>query len=101
MKYFKFSLAIISLGLSVIILIWLSKLRKPKIIKKEADDTLQIKVIPHPFRFQADPNNPLNEQIVTAINRMGGTGNNAEENYKKSIAQLLHNAENVVKIITK
>jgi hypothetical protein len=101
MKDFQFSLIIISLILSIIILIWLSKLRKPKSIEKEADNTLQIKIISHPYKFQADPNNPLNEQIVTAINRMGGTGSNAEENYQKSITQLLPNVENVVKIITK
>lgn len=64
-----------------------------------SDDALEIKVIPHPFKFEKSPNNELNELIVEVVNQMGGIGENAEKNYQKSLEKLQSNAEKVIPII--
>ena len=63
------------------------------------DDRLEIKMKPHPFIFSQDPKNPLNEQIVETINRMGGVGEDAEKRYQSCLNALFRQAREVVAIV--
>jgi hypothetical protein len=51
-------------------------------------DTLEIRQAEHPFSFQASKDEKLNAVIVNAINRMGGVGDDAEENYRRALRSL-------------
>lgn len=87
----------------LIILLLLFLLLLPRIRKQLSntpDNSVAIQVIPHPFRFRGSPNNPLNEQIVEAVNRMGGAGDDAEANYQAVLDALRQNAAEVVSIVT-
>jgi hypothetical protein len=64
------------------------------------DDGLEIVIKSHPFIFSRDPKNPLNEQIVETINRMGGVGEDAERNYQACLNHLFRHAREVVAIVT-
>ena len=66
---------------------------------KILDNSVVIQVIPHPFGFRESPNNLLNEQIVEAINRMGGAGDDAEANYQIALDAMRQNAAEVVSIV--
>jgi HEAT repeat protein len=63
------------------------------------DDKLEIRMKPHPFIFSRDPKNPLNEQIVETINRMGGVGEDAEKRYQSCLNALFRQAREVVAIV--
>jgi HEAT repeat protein len=63
------------------------------------DDKLEIRMKPHPFIFSRDPKNPLNEQIVETINRMGGVGEDAEKRYQACLNALFRQAREVVAIV--
>jgi hypothetical protein len=69
---------------------------RPKIPRT---DSLDIRVTPHPLGFKGSSDNPLNEQIVEAINRMGGTGADAEANYQAVVNALRSEAKEVVSIV--
>jgi len=69
----------------------------PRVVR---DDGLEIVVKSHPFVFSRDPKNPLNEQIVETINRMGGVGEDAERSYQACLGHLFRNAREVVAIVT-
>lgn len=87
----------------LIILLLLFLLLLPQIreqLSNTPDNSVAIQVIPHPFGFKGSPNNPLNEQIVEAVNRMGGAGDNAEANYQTALETLLQNVTEVVSIVT-
>jgi len=62
-------------------------------------DSLRIKAIPHPFKFEKSPDKALNELILGAINSMGRIGENAEELYQQSLERLRSSAEKVMPII--
>ncbi len=47
-------------------------------------DTLETKRTEHPFSFRTSKDKELNALIVEAINRMGGVGDDAEENYRRA-----------------
>jgi hypothetical protein len=68
----------------------------PRVVR---DDGLEIMVTSHPFMFSRDPKNPLNEQIVETVNRMGGVGEDAERNYQACLGHLFRNAREVVAIV--
>lgn len=67
--------------------------------KIDPDDSLKIEVKPHPFSFKHNPDNPLNERIVKAINMMGGVGNDAEANYQAALDTLRKQSSEVVRIV--
>jgi hypothetical protein len=62
-------------------------------------DTLQVKVVEHPFSFRGSQNKQLNSLIVEAINRMGGVGEDAEENYRRAVLGLKKHADEALDII--
>ncbi len=66
--------------------------------KLDRDDSLKVQVKSHPFTFKESPNNPLNERIVEAINRMGGVGEDAEANYQSALDALCRKSKEVVSI---
>ena len=51
-------------------------------------DTLETKRTEHPFSFRTSKAKDLNALVVEAINRMGGVGDDAEENYKRALNSL-------------
>jgi hypothetical protein len=90
------------LGAIVVILLLLFLLLFPYIRKqfsKTTDDSSEVQLKPHPFEFKGSPDNPINEQIVGAVNRMGGVGDNAEAEYQTSLDKLRAVAEEAVPII--
>lgn len=62
-------------------------------------DTLQIKVAEHPFLFRGSRNKEVNALIVEAVNRMGGVGDDAEEQYRRALAALKGRADEAVEIL--
>jgi hypothetical protein len=62
-------------------------------------DTLKIKVAEHPFSFRGSRNKEINALIVETINRMGGVGDDAEENYRRALAALKGRVDEVVDIV--
>jgi hypothetical protein len=94
-------LLLIVLILVILLLLFLLLLpRIRKLLSATPDSSLAIQVIPHPFGFRRSPDNRLNEQIVEAVNRMGGVGDDAEANYQAALNTLRQNAAEVVSIIT-
>lgn len=86
----------------IVILLLLFLLFLPAIKRRRSrikDHSLEIKTIPHPFAFEADPRNPLNDAIVDAVNRMGGVGDDAERFYQDSINALRKNETAVIPIV--
>ncbi len=70
-----------------------------KLFSNVPDDSLEVQVMPHPFGFKGSPDNPIKERIVETVNRMGGTGDNAEAEYRDSLETLRYAAEESVPII--
>jgi HEAT repeat protein len=64
-----------------------------------APDTLEAKVVEHPFSFRGSPDKELNALIVQAINRMGGVGDRAEDDYQGALEPLKERAEEAVDVI--
>ncbi len=62
-------------------------------------DRLEIKLAEHPFSFRGSRNKEVNSLILEAVNRMGGVGEGAEDNYRRAIAALKGRADEVVDII--
>ena len=62
-------------------------------------DTLESKVIEHPFSFATSSDGELNALIVEAVNRMGSTGDQAEELYQRALEPLQERADEVVDIV--
>src|SRR6267378_3110435 len=62
-------------------------------------DTVQIKVAEHPFLFRGSRNKEVNALIVEAVNRMGGVGDDAEEQYRRALAALKSRADEAVEIL--
>jgi len=62
-------------------------------------DTVQIKVAEHPFSFRGSRNKEVNALIVEAVNRMGGVGDDAEEQYRRALAALKGRADEAVEIL--
>jgi hypothetical protein len=62
-------------------------------------DTLEIKVAEQPFSFRGSRNKEVNALIVEAVNRMGGVGDDAEENYRRALAALKGRVDEVVDIV--
>jgi hypothetical protein len=83
--------------LLLMFLLLLPRLRK--LLSKPSDDYLDIQFKVHPFDFKRNPDNPLNDKIVEAVSRMGGAGDNAEEEYQASLETLRSVAEEAVSII--
>jgi hypothetical protein len=62
-------------------------------------DSLRVNVQPHPFKFAKDPQDPLNELIVDAINKMGAVGEDAEKLYQDALDRLRPSADRVIDIV--
>ncbi len=62
-------------------------------------DTLETQLTEHPFSFRTTKAKDLNAPIVEAINRMGGVGDDAEENYKKALSSLTKWGPRVLDVI--
>jgi hypothetical protein len=62
-------------------------------------DTLEAKVIEHPFSFRGSPDKELNALIVEAVNRMGGAGESAEDDYQAALEPLKERAEEAVDVL--
>lgn len=65
-----------------------------------SDDGIEIETTASPFKFSTSRNKILNQQIVDAINYMGGMGDNAEEEYQSSLKTLKPAAKEVVRVIS-
>jgi HEAT repeat protein len=62
-------------------------------------DTLEIQQAEHPFSFRNSEDKDLNALIVEAINRMGGVGDDAEENYRRALNSLTKRGPGVLDVI--
>jgi hypothetical protein len=62
-------------------------------------DTLDAKVVEHPFSFRDSPDEKLNALIVEAVNRMGGVGDRAEDDYQRALEPLRERADEVVDVV--
>ena len=62
-------------------------------------DTLEAKVVEHPFSFRGSPDKELNALIVEAVNRMGGVGDRAEDDYRRALEPLRERAEEAVDVV--
>ena len=64
-----------------------------------APDTLETKVVEHPFSFRGNEDEELSALIVEAVNRMGGTGDDAEDNYQRALESLRKRGPEAVEVI--
>ena len=64
-----------------------------------APDTLATRVVEHQFSFSGSQDGRLNALIVEAVNRMGGVGEDAEDNYRLALEELGERAEEAVDVI--
>src|SRR5438034_2384773 len=62
-------------------------------------DTLEIRQAEHPFSFRNSKDEKLNALIVEAVNRMGGVGDDAEENYRRALNSLTKRGPSVLDVI--
>src|SRR5262245_60928886 len=62
-------------------------------------DTLETRRTEHPFSFRTSKAQDLNALIVEAINRMGGSGDDAEENYRRALSSLTKLGPRVLGVI--
>jgi hypothetical protein len=62
-------------------------------------DTLEIRQAEHSFSFRTSKDEKLNALIVEAINRMGGVGDDAEENYRRALSSLTKRGPSVLDVI--
>jgi hypothetical protein len=62
-------------------------------------DTLEIRQSEHPFSFRSSKDEKLNALIVEAVNRMGGVGADAEENYRRALNPLTKSGPRVLDVI--
>ena len=62
-------------------------------------DTLEIRQAEHPFSFRNSKDEKLNALVVEAINRMGGVGDDAEENYRRALSSLTKRGPDVLEVI--
>lgn len=62
-------------------------------------DTLEAKVVEHPFSFRDSDDEELNALIVEAVNRMGGVGEHAEERYQRALEPLRERAGEAVDVL--
>jgi len=62
-------------------------------------DTLETSVVEHPFSFRGSEDHELNALIVEAVNRMGGTGEDAEDNYRRALEALGRRADEALEVI--
>ena len=66
----------------------------------DTNDELNVEEIAHPFRFQKySKEAELTELIVEAVNRMGGSGELAEENYRLCVDKLCRKSKLTSQII--
>ena len=64
-----------------------------------APDTVETKRVEHPFSFADSKDEKLNGLIVEAVNRMGGTGERAEDDYQVALEQLRARAEEAADVV--
>jgi hypothetical protein len=64
-----------------------------------APDTLDAKVVEHPFSFRGSGDDRLNALIVEAVNRMGGAGEDAEERSQRALEPLKERADEAVDVV--
>ena len=62
-------------------------------------DTLDAKVVKHPFAFRGSTDKRLNGLIVEAVNRMGGVGDAAEDEYQRALEPLREQGEKAVDVL--
>lgn len=63
-------------------------------------DTLDAKVIEHPFSFRESGDEGLNALVVEAVNRMGGAGEDAEDRYQRALEPLRERADEAVELVS-
>lgn len=80
--------------------------RRRKVDGKSSDtpflggpDTLETRVVEQPFSFRGSQDREINELIVEAVNRMGGVGEDAEDNYRRALNELGKRADEAVGVI--
>ena len=62
-------------------------------------DTLEINVTEHPFSFREGADAELGALIVEAVNRMGGVGTDAEDNYQRASEALRERSDDALDAI--
>ena len=62
-------------------------------------DTLDAKVVEHPFSFRGSRDKELNALIVEAVNRMGGAGEHAEDRYRRALEPLRERADEALDVV--
>jgi hypothetical protein len=62
-------------------------------------DTLKVTVTEHPFSFPDSADKRLSALVVEAVNRMGGFGDNAEDDYQQAIEGLRARGDDVLDVI--
>jgi hypothetical protein len=62
-------------------------------------DTLEAKVVEHPFSFAGSGDRELNALVVEAVNRMGGAGEHAEDRYQRALEPLRARSGEVVDVV--
>jgi len=62
-------------------------------------DTLRLKVVEHPFSFRGSRDKQLDALIVEAVNRMGGAGEEAEQEYRRALERVAQRADDAVDVI--
>jgi hypothetical protein len=64
-------------------------------------DTVETKVVEHPFSFKGSQDKRLNALIVEAANRMGGVGENAEDDYQQALEELRKRGQDALEVIVR
>jgi hypothetical protein len=62
-------------------------------------DTVETKVVEHPFSFRGSRDRELNGLIVEAVNRMGGVGDDAEDHYQRALDALRQRGDAALPVI--
>lgn len=67
--------------------------------RRAVEDSLEVEVVPHPFGFKSSDDAELNSKILAVVQRMGGTGPHAEEEYQQSLQALRTVAKEAIPVI--
>ncbi|TET07135.1 MAG: hypothetical protein E3J86_13965 [Candidatus Thorarchaeota archaeon] len=63
-------------------------------------DSIRIETVSSPFQFKTSSGSHVNDIVLEAINRMGGFGEEAEEQYQASLEELKEVAEEAISIVS-
>jgi hypothetical protein len=62
-------------------------------------DSVQVRAVEHPFSFRDSSDAELQALVVDAVNKMGGVGEDAEDNYQRALTALAQRADDAVDVI--